>query len=142
MIDVRELNNIYQKRRLQQHSTKLLMATPKLTYSSRISGLQIYEFPHSAGSLSQNGTFYVSFVVVPGLEGAQHVLVETGGEKSVSKAVTEIMLKSALDKLETGIRSNMRQMVDPVFGVSLSAIEQVQVYSIYLVVIGLMQQGV
>jgi hypothetical protein len=81
-------------------------------------------------------------VVVPGLEGAQHVLVETGGEKSVSKAVTEIMLKSALDKLETGIRSNMRQMVDPVFGVSLSAIEQVQVYSIYLVVIGLMQQGV
>lgn len=140
MIDVRELNDIYQKRRLQQHSKMLLMATPKLTYGSQVSGLMIYEFPHSAGSLSQSGAFNVTFVAIPGLEGIQYVLIETGGEKSVSKAITEGGLKSALDKLEAGIRSNMRQATDPIFSVTMSGMEQVQVYSIYLVVYGLIQK--
>lgn len=142
MINVKELQSLYDKHKPTVYKN-LLLATPKPAFVSRLNSLlRIYEFTHSAGLMSETGMFTVDLVCVPDIRGVYYTLLVITSDGTMAKPVNEPIVKDAMDKLESAIRANQVQVSDPIFGGVLRESEAIQMYSVYLVVLGLIQSGV
>jgi len=104
--------------------------------------LRIYEFTHSAGSMSATGLFTVDLVCVPDIKGVYYTLLVVAAASTVAKPINEPVVKAAMDKLEAAISVNQAEVTDPIFGGVLRESEAIQMYSVYLVILGLIQSGV
>jgi hypothetical protein len=92
--------------------------------------------------MSETGMFTVDLVCVPDIRGVYYTLLVITSDGTMAKPVNEPIVKDAMDKLESAIRANQVQVSDPIFGGVLRESEAIQMYSVYLVVLGLIQSGV
>jgi hypothetical protein len=139
MITANELQSLYSRHKPTVYKN-LLMATPKAAFTSRVNNLlRIYEFIHSAGSMSDTGLFTVDLVCVPDLKGVYYTMLVIAANNTLAKPITDVTVRAAMDKLETAIRANQAEVTDPIYGGVLRESEAIQMYSIYLVILGLIQ---
>jgi hypothetical protein len=142
MLSPTQLQSLYNKTRPTVYKN-LLLGAPKASFVSKVNNLlRIYEFTHSAGSMSATGLFTVDLVCVPDIKGVYYTLLVVAAASTVAKPINEPVVKAAMDKLEAAISVNQAEVTDPIFGGVLRESEAIQMYSVYLVILGLIQSGV
>jgi hypothetical protein len=142
MLSPAQLQALYNKTKPTVYKN-LLLGAPKASFISRVNNLlRIYEFTHSAGSMSATGLFTVDLVCVPDVKGVYYTILVVAAGSTIAKPVNELTVRGAMEKLEAAIGVNQAEVTDPIFDGVLRESEAIQMYSVYLVILGLIQSGV